>query len=91
MQKHLLKHTWEISMPYSYEQDTGSHMHVKASWPAAPVQEPHYTAVETNKDLETSSPSVNKWIILALDGIIENPQNDRSRQRGPGALASLPQ
>ncbi|GHO71071.1 MFS transporter [Ktedonobacter sp. SOSP1-52] len=53
-------------MPYSYEQDTGSHMHVKASSPAAPVQEPHYTAVETNKDLETSSPSVNKWIILAL-------------------------
>jgi EmrB/QacA subfamily drug resistance transporter len=53
-------------MPYSYEQDTGPHMHVKASSPAAPVQEPRYTAVEINKDLETSSPSVNKWIILAL-------------------------
>ncbi|EFH82586.1 transposase [Ktedonobacter racemifer] len=41
-------------------------MHVKASSPATPVQEPPYTAIETNKDLETSSPSVNKWIILAL-------------------------
>ncbi|GHO58646.1 MFS transporter [Ktedonobacter robiniae] len=53
-------------MPSSYEQDTGSHMHVKASSPAAPFQEPRYTAVETYKGLETSSPAVNKWIILAL-------------------------
>ena len=53
-------------MPYSYEQDAGSHMNVTIPSPTTSLPKPRYTTDSTSENSATLSPSVNKWIILAL-------------------------
>ncbi|GHO81688.1 MFS transporter [Ktedonobacter sp. SOSP1-85] len=53
-------------MPYSYEQDNGSHINVTLSSPETSTHEAHYSTDVISASSEILSSSANKWIILAL-------------------------